>query len=134
MPTKKRGFFMHRLTSDLPRLLRFAGVGIAATLVHMGAALAAVYAGFADQQAHLIGFCVAFGVSFWGHFSWTFKSKKAIGQTLPRFCLLAILGYLLSALVLWGLQGALMMAELRLVLAICVIPLLSYLAAKYLIF
>lgn len=122
------------LTAEAARLLRFAGVGLLATLVHMGGALAAALFGVGDQLSNLIGFCAAFAVSFAGHFFWTFKSEKSLGRTLPRFLVLAVSGYLISAGVLWGLQGVPLSGELRLVFAVCVIPVFSYLAAKYLIF
>lgn len=121
--------------SEIRRLFRFIGVGGAATLVHLCVALGlSRWSGLSDQAANLAGFCAAFCFSFFGHHRVTFQSERRMGQTLPRFFLLAGSAYLLSAAVLAALQGVPIASELRVLLAALVIPVFTYVVSKYLIF
>jgi putative flippase GtrA len=80
------------------RLFRFALVGTLAALTHLGV----VYLGV--QQIHLdplianiVGWLVAFCVSFSGHFFGTFaKQGASIGQAASRFFLVSLLGFCIN--------------------------------------
>ncbi|MEO1676887.1 MAG: GtrA family protein [Pseudomonadota bacterium] len=70
------------------QLLRFLGVGVVATLVHVSVALLATGAGVPLHRANLTGFATAFLVSYAGHFRVTFGlagTGALHGVHLPRF-------------------------------------------------
>lgn len=120
---------------EVGRIVRFGLVGIVATLVHMSVAL-----GLANlfavplQAANLSAFLVAFTVSFAGHHRLTFRSRHSVRRTMPRFAATATTGYAASAAVLSLGTTLPLSQDLRLVIAACVIPFVSYLANRFLVF
>jgi putative flippase GtrA len=71
------------------RLVRFAVVGVSATLTHAGASLAALHLlDVAPLVANGIGFCCAFLVSLTGHAWFTFRQRLDLGRVL-RFTVVA---------------------------------------------
>lgn len=83
-------------------ILRFGSVGAGATLVHLaGAWLANRGLGFQPFLANACGFAVAFTLSYLGHFYWTFGRQAGHARHLPRFIVVAGVGYALTNLVVW---------------------------------
>ena len=115
---------------------KFALVGIAATLTH------AVVAGFLLESgllqamlANLAGFIIAFGVSFAGHFYWSFshlRQKKSALKAMLRFFLIAGAGFALnsSVLALW-LKLTPWPDLLGLMVSIAIVPGLTFIAARF---
>ncbi len=76
----------------------FIAVGCAAALTHL-TVVAAVVEGFGLKPlaANVIGFCVAFFVSFAGHARWTFPlSPERFGAARRRFFAVAVTGFALN--------------------------------------
>jgi putative flippase GtrA len=116
------------------RLFKFASVGIAATLVHYISALAAaIYLAMHPEIANIIGFLVAFMVSFMGHWRWTFRDHAArFRQAMPAFALLAMAMFLINALILHILLAHFSFRfELSLFFAQAFIVAITYAASKY---
>jgi len=84
----------------IAQLVRFGAVGAAAALTHFVVAVSAVrWGGLLPQWANVIGFAVAFIVSFLGQWRWTFRIAAApLRRALPSFFLIAVSGFLLNAL------------------------------------
>lgn len=124
-----------RLAGELATLARFGVVGVVATLVHYGAALLAARAGAPLLLANLVGFLVAFSVSFLGHHHWTFRPAEGPARGLrasaARFMVVAGSSFLFSTVVLAGLvaQGR-VSAPLALGVAVLVVPLVNFVAAR----
>lgn len=124
------------IISEFGRICRFFSIGMIATGVHITLCLILV-AGFGapEQGANFTAFLVALGVSFFGHHGWTFKSNAAYNQVLPRFLGVAFTGYFASAAMLYVLQDvSALPPAVRLVVAAMVIPAVSYLAYRFLVF
>jgi putative flippase GtrA len=123
---------MRTALAEVRRIVRFGMVGVAATLTHIVVANAvlALVTGSA-YVASAVGFAVAFAVSYLGHYHFTFAKDNGHGQSLPRFFLVALTGFLGSLLVLKVIatQAAIPQA-VSLTLSILVIPGLTYLAAR----
>ena len=84
------------------QMLRFGAVGIGATLTHLATAWATHHGlGLSAFAANLAGFLVAFCVSYFGHFYWSFRLKEGHGRSLGRFLVVAVTGYALSNVVVW---------------------------------
>lgn len=90
--------------STIKRLLQFGIVGGMAALTHYSTALICVYQfGLNEYLSNLVGFLVAFGVSYMGQSSWTFADKNHQRQsTLPRYFLTSVLGFVINATLLYG--------------------------------
>jgi putative flippase GtrA len=76
----------------------FVAVGCAAALTHLGVvALAVELTGLAPLAANVIGFGVAFLVSFGGHARWTFPiSPERFATARSRFFAVAFTGFVLN--------------------------------------
>jgi putative flippase GtrA len=120
------------IRAELAILMRFASVGLVATLVHLAVSGATLgLAAVSAQVANGAGFAVAFCVSYLGHYHFTFRSDRAHRTSLSRFALVAVTGYAMSALALAALGAVPGLPELaRLVLAIGVIPILNYVVSR----
>lgn len=90
------------MTALLGQLARFGLVGIAATLTHTGVAWVVHHAGVAAFPANAVGFAVAFGVSYLGHFYWTFGQRAGHRARLPRFLVVSGTGFALSNVIVWA--------------------------------
>ena len=91
----------------LAQLLRFAGVGALATLVHVAVAISAEALGAGPQMANLSGFCAAVALSYLGQGRLTFEVELRHAFHAPRFVASALLGLAVSSsvtqvAVVWG--------------------------------
>ncbi len=117
-------------------LVRFGIVGVAATLVHVGVAVACVEAAGLDPfVANLLAFTTAVGISYVGHMYVTFGARGAHAQRLPRFVATALLGLGLNQLIMatwvsaleWDYRGAL-------AIVVTLVPALTYAVSKKWVF
>ncbi|MGE5339297.1 MAG: GtrA family protein [Gemmatimonadota bacterium] len=81
------------------QLVRFGLVGVAAAATHFVVAVACVRGLAIDPQlANVVGFLVAFTVSFLGQWRWTFAAHAApLMRALPSFFLVSLTGFLTNA-------------------------------------
>jgi putative flippase GtrA len=114
---------------------KFALVGIAATLTHAGVSALLLEIGHVHAMlANLAGFVVAFGVSFSGHYYWSFshlRQHNAALKAMLRFFLIAVSGFALnsSVLALW-LSFTPWPDLLGLMVSIAIVPALTFAAAR----
>lgn len=78
----------------IAELVRFGIVGIAAMATHWCVVALLVPLGLTPLLANVIGFCIAFNVSFFGHHHWTFASSDEQKNTFTRFASVALLGFI----------------------------------------
>ena len=84
----------------LIRLVRYALIGVCATLVHAAILwLLVTYAELRPSIATILGFLTAFSVSYLGHYHFTFQSTEPHGRALPRFLAVALCGVFLNGLI-----------------------------------
>jgi putative flippase GtrA len=123
---------MTDVVAPAQQLLRFAGVGIAATMVHVAiAAVAGLAFGFEPFVANFIGFAVAFGLSYLGHFHLTFALRAGHRQHLVRFLVLSLAGLAASSGTIWLMTVRLDLPPLLAFAAVgVVVPLVSFLLAR----
>lgn len=82
------------------QLFWFVAVGCTAAATHWLVVVAVVdHVGLAPLLANLVGWLVAFGVSFWGHYQLTFKHQRApLAQASVRFFAVSALGFSVNEL------------------------------------
>ena len=86
----------------LGQLIRFGLVGVLASVTHYLVVLTLVRIGWLPLGANFVGFIIAFQVSFFGHFRWSFKdSHQEMGRAMRRFAFVAILGFFVNECLLW---------------------------------
>lgn len=112
--------------------LRFGGVGVLATLMHISVAWLASQTILTNPfQANAAGFMAAFALSYSGHFYFTFGLVGGHRQTMLRFLLVSLAGLALSNAIVWlitvrlGLSFTLSMAAVGIA-----VPVGSYLIAR----
>ena len=118
----------------MKRLLKFASVGIVATLVHYFTALAAAHLiNIHPEISNIIGFMIAFIVSFFGHWRWTFRDHRTrFCRALPAFALVAVSMFFFNATVFRLLLGYTHYRfELLLLFVQALVLLITYTATKY---
>lgn len=117
----------------LGEMVRFGLVGLGATAVHLGVAwIAYRLAGVPPYWANGIAFSIAFGVSYLGHSSWTFGRRGAHARSLPRFLIIALIGYALSNVLIWLIVTELGRPfEIALLGILFVVPASTWLMARF---
>ena len=78
---------------DITRIIWFGLVGLTATMTHAVILWILIETAYLHApEATVVGFLVAFFVSYFGHFYFTFQSNQAHQRALPRFALTACVG------------------------------------------
>jgi putative flippase GtrA len=96
-------------------------------------------AGAAPLLANFAAFCVAVGVSFFGHFHWTFAGEHLrpggntrVNRTFARFFAVAVFGLGLNSLAVYVITDVLMMSYLYSAgLMVTVVPVILFVINKY---
>lgn len=121
---------MTRLLAEVATLVRFGGIGMIATLVHIAVAGVVLWCWppLSPFVANLIAFLVAFQVSLWGHRRFTFRQQGK----WHRFLLVAAAGFALNNVILAALITAGSIAGFgAIVISTFAVPLLMYIAARF---
>ena len=117
-------------------LMRFGIVGVAATLIHLGVAL------YLNEVTainifiiNVLAFMCAFGVSFCGHYFWTFKSDAPKLKAFIKFFSVALSGLIASSVMIFILMKAGIESDVvKLVISILTIPAVTYVVGKLWVF
>jgi putative flippase GtrA len=118
------------------QVLRFGGVGGAATVLHVTVALAVQTLFQAPGQvANLAGFAAAVLLSYLGHARYTFGVDAQSGPQFARFLLLSGLGLATSSATVWLVATKLGFGfTVAMVAVAIVVPTASYLAMRFWVF
>ena len=119
----------------LRQLASFGTIGIVATLLHVTAAYL-LRSGFgADPYfANLIGFLLAFGISFAGNARLTFSYRGAISAAFVRFLALSSVSLVMTTLwMAWVVRNGLPMS-LYVLVVILTVPPVTYLLSRFWVF
>jgi putative flippase GtrA len=85
------------LVETMGQLMRFGLIGGLAALTHYAIAITLTHRGIQPAWANLIAFVIAFWVSYFGHRYFSFDAGNiSHQQTLPRFILVAVFGFILN--------------------------------------
>lgn len=116
----------------IAQVLRFSFVGAAATLIHLLVGVTLIHAGWVPALANAAAFCVAFFVSFAGHFGYTFSGQSvSVSASLMRFVALALAGFTANEAILAGtLAGHLLPPAVALVLSTGLVALASFVLCR----
>ena len=112
--------------------VRFGLVGVLATAVHIATVWILLAAtGIAPIPANTLAFLIAFGVSFAGHYAWTFRAPGKPRRAILRFSVIAVFGFLVNTLVLaFLIQKGYFSPVVSAVFSVSIIPVISFLASR----
>lgn len=116
--------------------VRFGVVGAIATSTH----IAVLWFLFKTSQlvpfwANSIAFCIAFSVSFWGNYTWTFRSSDNILLSMLRFFAVSLCGFIANTILLMLLLAIEFLPPLWCVLiSSSMVPVVSYVANRFWVF
>lgn len=116
------------------QLACFVAVGCAAAATHWLVAVLAVRAlGYAPLVANLVGWLVAFCVSFAGHFQFTFRHQHApIVKAAQRFFLVSALGFSVNELAYaWLLRVTTIRYDILLALILVAIAVMTFILGRF---
>lgn len=127
---------MQSFLGEFYRLARFGAVGVFATLVHFFVALGVgrISGTSSVMLMNTCGFLAAVVISFFGHYHITFLSSRGYGQAFGKFFRVALAAYLASSFCIFLTSYGHMSDVWRLFFGVLVIPIVSYLANKKLVF
>ncbi len=116
------------------QLACFVAVGCAAAATHWLVAVLAVRAlSYAPLVANLVGWLVAFCVSFAGHFHFTFRHQHApIAKAARRFFLVSALGFSVNELAYaWLLRVTTIRYDILLALILIAIAVMTFILGRF---
>ncbi len=88
---------LKKLHETFWQLARFGVIGVLAALTHYMIAIALTQQQLAAAWANLVAFVIAFWVSYFGHRYFSFNAGDvAHQQTLPRFIMVAVGGFIFN--------------------------------------
>lgn len=121
---------------ELLQMLRFGAVGLLATVVHFLVALGVgKMLGLSSILVmNIAGFLVALVISFLGHYHFTFSSSELYSRAFLKFFAVALLCLLASSLCIAMAGYALLPNIIQLFIGAVVIPIISYIANKRIVF
>lgn len=112
--------------------LRFGVVGLWSTAVYVSVAALTHAMGAPPFLANAIAYAIATGVSYLGHFHWTFGRSTGHRRALLRFLVVSGAGFLLSAAIIHAVTEALAAPFwVALIAVIFVVPGLSWALGRY---
>lgn len=116
------------------QLAYFVAVGCAAAATHWLVAVLTVRGlGYAPLVANIVGWLVAFCVSFTGHFQFTFKHQRApMVKAARRFFLVSALGFSVNELAYaWLLQVTTIRYDILLALILVAIAVMTFILGRF---
>ena len=117
-------------------LARFSAVGVLVTIIHIGVAMIGVTVADANPTvSSMIGYAVAFLVSYIGHFRFTFAVPGRYRDYLMKFAVTSLASFVLSTGVV-GFATAILKIDYRPVLIslAIVVPVCNYLVNRFWVF
>jgi len=123
---------LKRLLSEAITVVRFGLVGVAATFFHiLVVSILLSKTLLTPLVANAFAFLVAFGISFAGHYVWTFQSPGNPGKALQRFLLISSSAFAVNSLILAAmLRSGWLSPFLAAILSATVIPAITFFAIR----
>lgn len=123
------------MTLNVVEVTRFGIVGISSTAVHLTVvAILATYATLSASLIHVIGYLCALGISFTGHYVFTFKSNKAVVTTFMKFFIVSCFTLGLSTLLVITMTWMSASRLIAVLFAAASVPVISYVANREFVF
>lgn len=91
-----------KLRLEVQQVLKFSGVGVAATIAHTVVFALFMESGLvAALLANFIAYLVALAVAYAGHLFWTFQGGDSRQGALYRYLSVSFAGFLFNSVIVW---------------------------------
>lgn len=122
--------------SEICKVSRFGLVGILATLSHLCVSLFCnAIIGLEVQVANVTGFLLALGVSYAGHYHFSFRSGRSHRGALLRFLVVACVAFVVNLLLVEFLDRHAFLPDiLQLAIGIGAMPFVTYVLHRFWVF
>jgi len=121
----------------IKQVTRFGIVGLCATAVHFSAVIFLVEMTTSKPLiANIVGFLIAFQISYWGHRTWTFSDTTALHRVaLPKLFLVGTAGLVANESLFYVFMTVLHLPyQLALFFVLSILPLVNFTLGKIWIF
>lgn len=121
----------------LGQITRFGIVGVSAAVVHFAVVVALVEPHWLQPlMANILGFGIAFQVSYWGHRGWTFSgTTQSHAVAVPRLLIVSGLTFMANESMLYILMNEFKLSyKLALFIVLSVLPLAVFTVNKWWVF
>jgi putative flippase GtrA len=119
------------------QLVRFGIIGLIALGVHLSSVMILVnLLGIVPLIANIIGFLIAFQISYWGHYKWTFEANHVSHKTaFVRLFTMASCNFILNESLYAGLLYKTKLPyDLALFIVLVFISALTFIISKFWVF
>jgi putative flippase GtrA len=125
-------FQPRRIWWELLTIFRFGIVGVMATLVHLFVFWVLLnHSNLPTLITNALAFSTGFGVSFSGHYFWTFQNPGDPGRAIRRFLLISSGGFTTNTLFLAAmLRIGWISPFASAIVSVAIIPLVTFLASR----
>lgn len=129
----EKSFTRKQLWHEMIVAARFGIVGMVATAVHiMIVWLLLAFMAFSPLVANTFAFLTAFGISFFGHYRWTFGSPGNTGRAIKRFLLISVSAFVVNTLLLAFLvRGEWFSPTIAAIFSAAVVPLITFVTSRF---
>jgi putative flippase GtrA len=130
--TMKSNIFK-RLWGEMLLAGRFALVGVAATVVHMLVVWVLIEkSSLFPLLSNCFAFLTAFGISFTGHYLWTFRAPGNPFRAMRRLFIISSAAFAMNSILLAGiLKAEWLPPSTAAVLAAGIVPAITFLASRF---
>ena len=118
------------------QVARFGIVGLSAAAIHFSTVMMLVqYFAMQPLVANILGFCVAFQMSYWGHRLWTFNAGSIQhSDALPRLIAVQIGNLVANEALFYTFLRMHIPYQLALLIVLTTLPIFTFLLNKFWVF
>ncbi len=120
----------------LHQVFRFGVIGLTAAFIQIGVVVALVQ-GFnmAPLSANVVGFLIAFQMSYWGHRLWTFKAADTLHVVaIPKLLLVQLINFTANETLFYFFLTLHLPYPLALAIVLTILPIFTYFSSKLWVF
>lgn len=120
----------------LHQLFRFGVIGLTAAFIQIGVVVALVQ-GFAmaPLSANVVGFLIAFQMSYWGHRLWTFKASYILHAiAIPKLLLVQLINFAANETLFYLFLSLHLPYPIALAIVLTILPIFTYFSSKLWVF
>lgn len=118
------------------QIMRFGIVGVIAAAIHFSTVVMLVQGwDMAPLVANIIGFMVAFQMSYWGHRLWTFNDTESLHRVaVSRLLVVQVLNFAANEILFYIFLSLNLPYQLALIIVLTVLPVFTFISSKMWVF
>lgn len=132
MKVLNRSNHFKKIWQEFLSMIRFGIVGLAATGVHIFVVWLFLHlTSYPTLIANTFAFMTAFGVSFTGHYYWTFQTPGNPKKAIKRFLLIALFGFFINTVILTAILEIGWLSQMgSVIVSLFIVPFITFLGSR----